>query len=105
MFGPFHRLHSPTQTDDDARQQVDSREIWGRVPRGGFEAQVQALRGRLPPNTAGIEFLTAAPPDPNGHPSEARWTPKGRADVRLEDEYAKIDVEIVRIVLRGGGSL
>ena len=98
-FGPFHRVESPSQTVVDASTQVASGEVWGRVPFGSAWPQVQAYRGRLPEGVRGIEFWTEVPPDPSSHPSEARWSARGRpdsAEVKVDGDIAKIRCTVKR---------
>jgi len=87
--GPFHRLESPTQTPEDAAQQVSSGEVWGRAPRGSDIPKVQAYEGPLPEGARGIEFTTDVTPDPYGIPGQPEWSGP-RPGVRVEDEFAKI---------------
>lgn len=99
VYGPFHRLHHPTQTDDDARLQAESGEMWGRTTRYGRTPQVKALFGPLPNLTAGIEFTTTTPPDRNGSTYEARWSAIAENPaVQLDGEFAKIEIDVVRVV-------
>lgn len=70
----YFRVHSPTQTDDDARRIIETSRLRGRIPRFGAFPKVQAYRGPLPADTAGIEFTTAAPPDPQSPPGQASWS-------------------------------
>lgn len=94
-FGPFHRLESPTQTDEVARLQELTGEIWGTIPRSGGWPQVQAYRGPLPKGQRGIEFFTSVAPDGGG--PVCRWAGGGRRpDVRTEDDYAKIECIVVK---------
>lgn len=99
-YGPFHRKASPTQTDRDALLQALGGEIWGRTPRGSAWPKVQAYLGPLPLDEAGIEFYTAAEPDPGDHPTRAGWTGP-RPGVRLDGEFAKITVDVVLIRFEG----
>jgi hypothetical protein len=69
----FSRIESPTQTAEDAVNQVVSGEIWGGVPRNGMCPTVQAYAGALNCRR-GIEFTTKISPEPNGSsPFEVRW--------------------------------
>lgn len=62
-FGPCHRLrNATTQSDAVALQQVRSREIWGSAGRWSYVPTVRAYVGSLPPQAAGIEFMTPVPP-------------------------------------------
>lgn len=98
-YGPFHRLESPTQTPDDARRQQAMGEIWGRTPYASAWPQVRAYRGALPADTRGIEFYTGVPPDNAWNRSHVAWSARGRrdpAEVRIEDDFAKIACRIVK---------
>ena len=93
MFGPYHRLKSPTQTNDVAEMQQLVQEVWGRPRRDSDIPQVQAYEGELPNDAEGIEFVTATEPDSNTPPGHVRWTgPRG--GVRVEDGFAKVPVQI-----------
>ena len=92
-YGPFHRLESPTQSRQDALQQVASQEIWGRARRQSDIPQVQAYLGPLPAGAKGIEFRTAASPDQGT--VHARWTGP-REGVRVEDGFCKIACRITK---------
>ena len=93
LLGPFNRRESPTQTREDAREQVRSSEIWGRTPRNGVEPTVQAYAGPLR-SGRGIEFTTETAPHPNGSPFEVRWymtrTPGALRRYRDGEEFACI---------------
>jgi hypothetical protein len=91
----YHRLASPTQTPLDAQKQIISQEIWGGIPRNGYEPKVQAYIGSLPPNADGIEFLTEIAPDIGCPIGQAFWSGE-REGVRVEDDFAKIVVTITR---------
>ena len=98
LYGPFYRAESPTQTVDTAKLQVASGEIWGRAPRGGAFPAVQAYVGPLPDGERGIEFYTETKPD--GWPGSAMaghvyWRGP-REGVRVEDDFAKIRVNITK---------
>ena len=73
-YGPFHRLRSPTQTDEDADLQAATSELWGRPRQFSDIPQVQAWVGPLPEGESGVEFTTDVPPDPFLPPGHARWT-------------------------------
>jgi hypothetical protein len=73
LYGPYHRLESPTQTMQVAGQQVLSGEIWGQSTQVSYIPAVRAYRGPLPPNRRGIEFMTGVAPHPNSHPTDVRW--------------------------------
>jgi len=74
--------------------QEQSGEVWGRAPSYGVQPEVKAYRGQLPSEARGIEFETDVPPDSPYGPI-ATW--RGPRDgVRVEGEFAKIRVTIVR---------
>lgn len=101
LFGPFHRVESPTQTSEVAAKQVSSSEIWGRAskPNGLFPC-VKAYPGALSPERRGIEFTTPVQPDlRSSTPIEWRWYYPQTSGVerRLVDaiEYAAIRADVV----------
>lgn len=73
LYGPFHRLGSPTQTSQVTTQVIESGQLWGRIPRWGGNETVQAHRGVIPKSAApgSFEFYTSVAPKP------ARNTPPG----------------------------
>mmetsp|Transcript_8267 Transcript_8267/g.23778 ORF Transcript_8267/g.23778 Transcript_8267/m.23778 type:complete len:136 (+) Transcript_8267:62-469(+) len=93
--GPFHRVKSPTQSDETAQLQAESGEMWGRPRQFSDIPQVQAYTGKLDPDTEGIEFLTSVAPDRGTAPGSARWTGP-RLGVRIEDDFAKISVLVTK---------
>jgi hypothetical protein len=95
MTSTYHRLSSPTQTSVDAQRQIISQEIWGGIPRNGYEPKVQAYLGSLPTNANGIEFTTETAPDIGCPRGQAFWSGE-RNGVRVEDGFAKIAVTITR---------
>ena len=62
-YGPFHRILSPTQSNEVAKLQVESQEIWGRPRQGSDIPQVQAYSGPLPAGEKGIEFEAYIAPE------------------------------------------
>jgi RHS repeat-associated protein len=90
----YHRLESPSQPPEVARQQVESGEVWGRPPRGSDIPKVQAYDGPLPAGRRGIEFTTDVPPDPRGIPGQPTWAGP-RPGVRVEGDFAKIKVHSI----------
>jgi hypothetical protein len=95
LYGPFHRLQSPTQDNHTAQLQVQSQEIWGRARRGSDIPQVQAYTGPLPMGANGIEFTTRVAPDPQQPPGQARWTGP-RPGVTIQDDFCRISVVITK---------
>ncbi|MEU9988505.1 putative T7SS-secreted protein [Streptomyces sp. NPDC048045] len=73
LYGPYHRLGSPTQTPGVTAQVLESGQLWGRESRWGGEPMVQAHRGPIPANAppGSFEFYTSIEPKP------ARNTPPG----------------------------
>jgi hypothetical protein len=94
----YHRLESPTQRKETARQQIQSQEIWGKArkpPYASYTLQVKAYKGPLPPGARGIEFSTEALPDNCCPPYAASWSVGGYG-VRSEGGFAKISVTITK---------
>ena len=73
--GPYCRLEGPSQTPQDAAQQVASGEIWGRVhKRNAVYLCVKAYPRRLTKGERGVSFNAVVPHDPRfSAPHEARW--------------------------------
>ncbi|MFJ9210479.1 hypothetical protein [Streptomyces sp. NPDC102264] len=102
LYGPFHRLSSPTQTADDARAIVESGELWGLTPKWGGNATAQAHRGPIPTNAkpGSLEFYTTVKPKPQGStpPGYASWEADVEAGVRSftkdGDDWASIPIII-----------
>ena len=94
-YGPFHRVRSPTQSDETAQLQVQSQEIWGRPRLGSDIPQVQSYAGPLPDGQRGIEFYTNVSPDQSLPPGQARWTGP-RPGVTVKDDFARISVVITK---------
>ena len=101
LFGPFHRVETPTQTPETAVLQVARGEVWGATakPNGLFPC-VKAYPGRLPAGRRGVEFTTLIRPDlGSSTPFEMRWYYPGTAGVehRVSDgvDYAAIRADVV----------
>lgn len=71
--GPYHRLRSPTQTEQTARLQLAGGEVWGRPSVWSNVAAVKAYRGPLALGDEGVEFLTDTAPSPGNHPTFVFW--------------------------------
>jgi hypothetical protein len=73
----------------------------GRTPRFGGFPKVQAYRGPLPDGTAGIEFTTDTPPDPQSPPGQASWSGPRPGVTLFTDEngvdWAQIEVTVTNI--------
>ena len=79
-YGPFFRVITPTQTEEDIEKQLQSKEIWGKPPRNIYSSdipKVQAFTEEMPgvKKNQGIKFTTDVPPG-----------------VKIEDGYAKLKV-------------
>ena len=97
-YGPFHRLASPTQTQEDAQRQAETGEIWGRTPRNSGWPQIEAYPGLLKEGEFGIEFYTAARPNESRHSPVHYWSgPEFEGSARIEGDFAKIPGVITTI--------
>lgn len=93
-IGTYHRYITPTQTEQDIKMQIESREIWGKAAHNIFQSdipKVKAYVGKMPQGKSGIEFTTDVPPDPNTPPHLATWS-GNRPGVKTEGDYAKLKV-------------
>ena len=96
--GVFHRVKSPSQSDETCKMQVETQEIWGKASRNILQSdfpKVKAYRGPLPKGEKGIEFVTDIPTDRGNPPHLATWS-AARDDVWEEDGFAKIPVAITK---------
>jgi len=94
VYGPYHRLESPTQTKQTAARQVATQEIWGTIAKWGYAPTVKAYIGPLPTGVRGVEFTTPVPPRPNSHPTFEEW-PQGYPGVRdVGGDYVAIDADV-----------
>jgi hypothetical protein len=102
----YHRKQSKTPEDIEiARKQIASQELWGGPPRNYLSSDIPKVKGYMnelallkdrQTKESGIEFTTEIAPD-SYHPKFAYWS-RQRAnpdEVREEDGYAKIKVEIL----------
>ncbi|MFE9904903.1 RHS repeat domain-containing protein [Streptomyces achromogenes] len=100
LYGPFHRLASPTQSLEDGRAIVESGELWGRTPRWGGNATAQAHRGPLPEHAkpGSLEFYTTVKPKPQDRtpPGYVSWEADVEEGVNSfskdGDEWASIPI-------------
>jgi hypothetical protein len=92
LYGPYHRLESPTQRPEIAALQVSTGEIHGRAPRWSDIPAVKAYRGRLPPGTRGVEFMTTITPYSDPHPRLVRWLIHTPGVLTVEDGVVAIPV-------------
>ncbi len=95
-YGPYHRVNSTSQTDEDAAKIEASGELWGRPPRGSGIPQPQAYDGPLPPGRIGIEFRTDVAPHGGSPPGQVRWVPGDPGVVSVDDDYAKIAIVVTK---------
>ena len=95
LYGPYYRIKSSSQTEEDIRKQLQSKEVWGEVPRNIFKSDIPKVKAYSNPpegkNIKGVMFWTTVPPDSGGIPGKPTWS-GGREGVRIEDGYAKIKV-------------
>ena len=96
LYGPYYRIKSSSQTEEDMEKQLESKEIWGGVPRNIFSSDIpkvqaysQKPQGK---NVKGIAFWTTVAPDIGGIPGQPTWSGE-REGVKIEDGYAKIPVK------------
>ena len=103
-YGPFHRVASTTQTEQDALKQKEMGQILGRAGRGSSVLTVKAYRGSLPPNHSGVEFFTSVSPNRgSASPFEARWYAGdfGVSVIKREgEEFAAIPAFITKVEYR-----
>lgn len=95
-YGPYHRVRSTSQTDEDAYAIEASGRLWGKAPRGSATPQPQAYDGPLPDGTVGIEFYTDAAPHPGSAPGKIRWWPGDPGVVLLDDERGMIEIKVTK---------
>jgi hypothetical protein len=70
----YHRLRSPTQTNELAGEQIRSGRICGRAAWYSQIPSVKAYPGPLPDGASGIEFVTSIAPTPGAStPSVVKW--------------------------------
>jgi hypothetical protein len=79
-YGPFHRLHSPTQDEQTRASNLTA--LLGRAARWSHLLSVKAYRGPLPRGAEGIEFSTHTAPSPGSHPTLVFWY-EGNVAVRV----------------------
>ena len=92
-FGPYHRVESPTQSNDVARLQESGGELWGRYTRFSGGRAVKAIMGPLQTGEYGIEFYTKIKPPPS--PNYVYWD-ETLLGVRLDGDFAVIDILVVK---------
>jgi hypothetical protein len=73
LYGPYHRVESPSQPKHVAAQQETSGEMWGQSSPFSAIPSVKAYRGPLPSTRRGIEFYTYVKPHNDPHPTDVRW--------------------------------
>ncbi|MEU5954143.1 DUF6531 domain-containing protein [Streptomyces sp. NPDC047525] len=105
LYGPFHRLSSPTQTREVTDQVIQSGELWGRTSRFGGDEMVQAHVGPLPENArpGSFEFYTSVAPKPakNSPPGYAGWELGKQPGVQHAqsngEDFARIPVFVTQV--------
>lgn len=103
LYGPFHRLASPTQTVENSRTIVESGELWGRTPRWGGNATAQAHVGPIPNEAkpGSLEFYTTVAPKARNRPGYASWEAGIEAGVKEfekgGDEWASIPIIVTEV--------
>jgi hypothetical protein len=92
-YGPFYRI----ETNEVARLQVQSKEIWGRARRNiyqGINASVKAYtEWNAGEGAKGVKFTTEVPPDPDSFapPGQVQWS-GNRPGVYPKGDYVIIQV-------------
>jgi hypothetical protein len=96
----YHRIKSSSQTDEVARMQIDSQEMWGGPARNSFFSDIPKVKAFTFPeifnrvHMQGIEFTTPVKPDSCTRPGLVYWSGE-RSGVRNEDGWAKIEVKVI----------
>jgi RHS repeat-associated protein len=101
LFGPFHRLESPTQTPAVAALIEQSGELWGTSMRqvGGGRSMIpvaQAYTGPLPQGARGIEFYTTVAPASGSRPGAANWYRGTDGVDDIDDDWVSIPVQVIK---------
>ena len=96
VYGPYHRLESPSQSTQVAAQQQQSSQIWGRAARWSDMLSVKAYRGALPGGARGVEFTTTVAPHSATHPTLVQWYQSDPGVQSGPDGYVWIAVRITR---------
>jgi hypothetical protein len=96
VFGPFHRLESPTQNTATLIKQVLSGELWGSVPTWGGPPYVKAIAGALDKDSSGFEFWAFQPPSNGGPKPQWRW-PGPYVVVDSQLDIVKLQIAFVRV--------
>jgi hypothetical protein len=95
VYGPYYRVKSPSQTEEDIEQQIQKKEIWGKVPRNFLASHIPKVKAytewRFGEEATGIIFWTNVAPDKGGVPGKPTWS-GNREGVKTEGEFAKIKV-------------
>jgi hypothetical protein len=96
VFGPFHRLESPTQDTATLVKQVLNGELWGGVPTWGGPPYVKAIAGALHERSSGFEFWAFQPPDSSGPKPKWRF-PGPFLVVDSQLGIVKLQIAFVRV--------
>jgi hypothetical protein len=92
-YGPFYRV----ETDEVARLQVQSNEIWGKARRNIYQGINPAVKAYKEWNAGegsrGVKFTTEVSPDPDSFapPGQVQWS-GDRHGVHQRDDYVIIQV-------------
>ncbi len=92
-YGPFYRI----ETDEVAKLQVQSKEIWGRARRNIYQGINPAVKAYTQWNAGkgsrGIKFKTEVPPDPESFAplGQVQWS-GDRPGVCRNGDYVIIQV-------------
>lgn len=94
LAGPVYHRFSGTEEADEVKR---TGELWGAPPRNIYASSipcVKAYAGRLPVGGKGYEFTTPLRPT-HSSSVERRWV-AGAPGVRVEGDFAKIPVTVLR---------
>lgn len=110
LYGPFVRLHSPTQSYEIALQILETGELWGRPARvGGMFPAAKAYAGQLCypgarrydcKDDEGIEFTTFARPTSITPFGEVRWYFDEDMPVHQRPFFKIVDEDTLAIFVR-----
>jgi len=96
VYGPFHRLFSPTQDPKAMRAIIDAGELWGRPRRNSDIPEAKAYFGELPDGKPGFEFWAFTRPR-NRWGRIAGWVRREDGHVWGTGDWAKIAVAITKV--------
>ncbi len=100
IYGPFHRVESPTQTPEVARLIIESGRLFGQGQRqvGGGRGipVVQAYNGPLPAGVRGIEFMTPIRPAAGSRPGAVNWYRNNEGVDDVDIDWVSIPVNVTK---------